>query len=271
MVATPTLRTHAVAAPTLRIGVFCGVDGWPEAFYVGPMDLREIADESVHTPVRRLQAHARGLLVRRCLLPACVLQREVQRWNRQLRLRADAVDEHMRARGVADLYLRPTATRTSHLYCDRVTRLPVADALHLGIRRTAPRDDTAPTLPRRAPNARKAAQRRAAASLAAQPWRGVQARAVCDEVSGQLFRRGTSEERGLDTALRAALPFATPAEVEAARLHEAELTWLSHEVDVCEDDLHPLADLPASDDDDNDDDDDADVLHAIFGYYPSAP
>ena len=94
-------------------------------------------------------------------------------------------------------------------------------------------------------------------------------RAACDEVAGQLFRRGT-EERRWESAVHAALPFATPAEVEEKRLREIELTSLSHEIDACEDDLDPLHDLPASDDDDDDDDNDAGVLHAIFGHYPSA-
>ena len=67
------------------------------------------------------------------------------------------------------------------------------------------------------------------------------------------------------------MPFTAPAEVEATRLREIELTWLSHEIDVCEDDLDPLRDLPASASDDDDDDDDADVLRAMLGARPAAP
>ena len=142
-------------------------------------------------PLRRLQAGARGLLVRRCLLPCCVLERELA--SRCARALLPP------GRSVPDLYLRPTATRTSFVYCDRRTRFWVADALSLGIRRVTPRDTGAARVGR-APNAKKAGKRKAAAALAARPWRGVPARACVDEAYGELFRRNGPGRRLWDRA-----------------------------------------------------------------------
>ena len=106
---------------------------------------------------------------------------------------------------VSDLYLRPTATRTSFVYCDPRTRLPVADALSLGIRRVSTcGGDTVGVS--KAPNAKKAGKQKKAAALAARPWRGVPARASVDEAFGQLFRRDGRGKRLWDQAYRRTNP-----------------------------------------------------------------
>ena len=86
------------------------------------------------------------------------------------------------------------------MYCDRRTRFVVADALSLGIRRVAPRDAGAARVGR-APNAKKAGERKAAAALAARPWRGVPARVCVDEAFGELFRRDRRGQQLFDRAL----------------------------------------------------------------------
>ena len=58
----------------------------------------------------------------------------------------------------------------------------------------------------RAPNAKKAGKRKAAAALAARPWRRVPARACVDEAFGELFRRDRRGQQLFDRACARALP-----------------------------------------------------------------
>jgi hypothetical protein len=179
-------RVGATATAPLRLGVWAFLDS-----DLGAWDLQEFLELEMHAPARRLQACARGLLVRRCLLPRCVLQHAV----------ATDVLASLHHLSVPDLYLRPSALRLSWLYCDRRTRFIIADALHLGVRRCTPQPAAGGTNGGKPRNAKAAGKLKKAAAACARPWRGVAKRALANEFNGVIYRAGCTEAALHDEAM----------------------------------------------------------------------
>ena len=116
---TGDCRVGLVAGRRFSLGVFCTVnDDWRTGEQ--PLNLHDEAEE-ILAPARLLQACARGLLVRRCLLPPCVLHRELTRACKGCLLGLTV--------SPLDLYLRPVASCLSFVYCEKRTRFVIVDAL----------------------------------------------------------------------------------------------------------------------------------------------
>jgi hypothetical protein len=178
-------RVGATATAPLRLGVWAFLDS-----DLGAWDLQEFLELEMHAPARRLQACARGLLVRRCLLPRCVLQHAV----------ATDVLARLHHLSVPDLYLRPSALRLSWLYTGgRASSSPTRSTSAFADAHSSP-PTAAPTAASHATPRRRASSRRQL-----QPARGLGAAwrrpALANEFNGVIYRAGCTEAALHDEAM----------------------------------------------------------------------